>query len=495
MKYDFIVIGAGVSGITSAITLAQNGYQVALLEKAAHTTPLLRGFSRQGVQFDTGFHYTGGLGPGEPLDIFFRYLGLSERISSFPFDEEGFDIFSYENSDFEFQMPTGYDRLQEKLCEAFPGEGTAIRSYLAQVRAICKALPYLNLDIKIDSNVSLQGVFGPTLREKLDSLTENVLLKSLLSSHCLLYGVSCNEVSFAQHAAIIGNYYESVRGIKGGGLNFARACDARLAELGVDVLCSSEVSGITVGPDGALSGVQLADGGSLAGNAAIATVHPRLLLDLVPEGTFRPVYRKRLENLEETVSAFICFAVSVHPIPALTGSNRFLLPDAGSIYELGKRAIGAAPLYLSASYRDGEDEPHGFIGICPTPYTETAPWESSRLGKRPEGYRQYKAQALDRMQKQIERAYPDIAGNIQFIEGSTPLTLRDYCNTPLGGLYGAKHMVGQYNPHPVTRMPGLFLAGQSVASPGVMGAVLSGLLACGTVLGHDVIRKELKACC
>ena len=32
MKYDFIVVGAGVSGITSAITLAQNGHSVALLE-------------------------------------------------------------------------------------------------------------------------------------------------------------------------------------------------------------------------------------------------------------------------------------------------------------------------------------------------------------------------------------------------------------------------------------------------------------------------------
>lgn len=495
MTYDFVVIGAGVSGITSAITLAQNGYRVALLEKAAHTAPLLRGFSRHGVHFDTGFHYTGGLGAGEPLDIFFRYLGLSERISSFSFDDDGFDIFNCENPGFEFRMPTGYDRLQERLGEAFPDERAAIGNYLAQVRAICTTLPYLNLNVEIDQNASLQKIFGPTVREKLDSLTENVLLKSLLSTHCLLYGVSCDEVSFAQHAAIVGNYYESVRGIRGGGLSLARACDARLAELGVDIFCSHEVTGITVSAGGTLSGVQLAGGGSLACNAAIATVHPRMLLDLAPEGAFRPAYRKRLAALEETVSAFMCFAVSHHPIPALAGANRFLLPDAGCLHELGKRRVGDAPLYLSAAYRDGETDPHGFIGICPSIYTETASWESSRFGKRPEEYRQYKTQALARMQAQIERAYPDLAGNIQFIEGSTPLTIRNYCNTPLGGLYGVKHMVGQYNPHPVTRIPGLFLAGQAVVSPGVMGAVLSGLLACGTVLGHDIMRKELKACC
>lgn len=495
MTYDFAVIGAGMSGITSAITLAKNGYHVALVEKADRTAPLLRGFSRRGIHFDTGFHYTGGLGAGEPLDTFFRYLGISDRIISFPFDDDGFDIFSCENPGFEFRFPTGYDRLQEKLGEIFPHERPAIRSYLAQVRSTCATIPYLNLEAEVDPNGALQRVLGPTLKETLDSLTGNVLLKSLLSMHSLLYGVSCNEVAFAQHAAIVGNYYESVRGIRGGGVSLAHAFESRLVELGVDVLCHREVTGITIGAGGALSGVQLAGGDSLACRRAIATIHPRLLLELAPEGTFRPAYRKRLIALEETVSAFACFAATKKPLPALAGANRFLIPDTESIYGLGSRPIGGAPLYLTAAYKDGETSPQGFIGICPTLFSEVASWESSRFGKRPKEYRQYKEQALASMQSQIERAYPDIAANIQFIEGSTPLTIRDFCSTPLGGLYGVKHMVGQFNPHPATRIPGLFLAGQAVVAPGIMGAVISGFLACGTLLGHDLMRKELKACC
>jgi len=495
MKYDFIVIGAGISGITSAITLARNGYQVALLEKADRTAPLIRGFSRRGVHFDTGFHYTGGLGEGEPLDIFFRYLGLSSLITSFPFAEEGFDVLNCERPDFEFRVPTGYTRLREKLCETFPADCAAIGSYLDQVRSTCAAMPYLNLDMEIDPNALLGRILGPTLKETLDALTGNVLLKSLLSMHSLLYGVSCDEVSFAQHAAIVGNYYQSARGIRGGGLSLARACDARLAELGVDVLCSQEVTGITVGPGGAVSGVQLANGNALDCKAVIATVHPRTLLKLAPEGTFRPAYRKRLGDLEETVSAFLCFVVSKNPLPSLAGVNRFLLPDTECVCQLGGRPIGEAPLYLSGAYREGEIEPHGFIGICPALFSETAPWAASHFGKRPQEYRRFKEQALGRMQNQIERVYPDLAGNMEFIEGSTPLTIRDYCSTPSGGLYGVKHMVGQFNPHPATRIPGLFLAGQAVVAPGVMGAVISGLLACGTILGHELIRKELKACC
>jgi all-trans-retinol 13,14-reductase len=385
--------------------------------------------------------------------------------------------------------------LEEKLGEAFPSERAAIGNYLAQVRSACDTMPYLNLDAEVDSNSALQRVLGPTLRETLDALTGNELLKSLLSMHCLLYGVSCDEVSFAQHAAIVGTYYESVRGIRGGGLGIANACDARLAQLGVDVLCSREVTGITVEPGGTLSGVTLADGDSLACKAVIATIHPKFFLELAPDGAFRPAYRKRLNALEETVSAFLCFGITESPIPSLAGVNRFLLPDTKCIYKLGSRPIGEGPLYLSAAYRDGENEPHGFIGICPTLYDKTALWETSSFGKRPAEYRQFKEQALSRILNQIEQAYPNLTGNIQSFEGSTPLTIRHYCSTPLGGLYGIKHMVGQFNPHPATRIPGLFLAGQAVVAPGVMGAVISGLLACGTVLGHDIMRKELKECC
>lgn len=494
MKYDFAVIGAGVSGITSALTLARHGRSVALLEKASRTAPLLRGFSRQGVQFDTGFHYTGGLAPGEPLDLFLRYLGVADKVESFPFDPEGFDLFQCEDPSFEFRIPTGYDNLRERLCVSFPDERAGIEAYLNQVRQVCAAMPYLNLDAEMTQEAALQRVMGATLREVLDRLTGNELLKSFLSVHSLLYGVSAHEVSFAQHAAIVGSYYDSVRGIRGGGLSLARAFDAALAEAGVEVLRKSEAAGIELAPGGGVSGVRLAGGELLCCDAVIATLHPHLLLDMVPQGAFRPAYRKRLAALEETTSAFLCFATCDAPIPSLAGKNRFILPDPAAMNDLGRRPVGSGPLYLSAAYRDGAVSPEGFIGICPALFSETAAWDSRR-GNRPEGYLSYKQQALDRFQEQIRRCCPELSGHIVSIEASTPLTIRDYCATPLGGLYGVKHMVGQYNPQPATRVPGLFLSGQAVAAPGVMGAVLSGLLACGTVLGHETIRKELKGCC
>ncbi|UFS69356.1 NAD(P)/FAD-dependent oxidoreductase [Geomonas sp. RF6] len=492
--YDCIVIGAGISGITSAITLAQHGYQVALLEKAQVSAPVLRGFSRRGVHFDTGFHYAGGLAPGEPLDLFLRYLGVLDGIATFPFSDEGFDIFHCASERFQFAVPAGYDRLREALSEAFPAERGAVERYLEMVAAVCREMPYLNLDAEIDSGNMLQRVIGPSLSDVLDALTENRLLKSVLSMHTLLYGVSRSEISFAQHASIVGGYYESARGIRGGGVSLARVFDARLETLGVECRTGCGVSEICVSPGGEVSGVRLDSGEVLAAKACISTVHPRMLLHIAPHGAFRPAYRKRLEMLEETVSACIAFATCNDSVPALAGCNRFLLPDPEALEHLGARGIEDGPLYLSAAYRNGGSDPAGFLAIFPAKAGETERWGESSLGRRPQEYGAFKSELLERMRGRIEREFPELAATIEHFEGSTPLTIRDYCSNPGGGLYGVKHMVGQYNPHPVTRVSGLFLAGQGVVAPGLLGAVLSGLLACGSILGHDRLRKDIKGC-
>ncbi len=81
---------------------------------------------------------------------------------------------------------------------------------------------------------------------------------------------------------------------------------------------------------------------------------------------------------------------------------------------------------------------------------------------------------------------------MELVDLATPLTLRDYSMAPEGAVYGVGRLLGQYNPAPVTRLPGLFLAGQGVSVCGLMGTLISGYMACGSILGHEFLRGELK---
>ncbi len=53
-RYDTIVAGGGIAGLTSAVYLARAGQKVLLIEKNDVTGGLVNSFSRDGYRFDAG---------------------------------------------------------------------------------------------------------------------------------------------------------------------------------------------------------------------------------------------------------------------------------------------------------------------------------------------------------------------------------------------------------------------------------------------------------
>ncbi len=492
MNYGCAVIGGGVSGMTTAIIMAKAGYRTALLETGRTTAPTIRGFSRRGLFFDTGFHYTGGLNDGEPLDVLFRYLGLSGKIQKYPFHEDGFDAFRCLDPHFEFSFPYGYDRIRERLHETFPGDVRAIDVYLEAVRHTYRCQPYIDLNAGVD----MQGfppAQGQSLKEFLDRITDNEMLKCILSMHCLLHGVYPEEVSFLCHACVAGSYYESANGIKGGGLSLSEAFDARLSELGVDVFSGSEVKEIILSGDRSVSGLRFGDDEVLHCERCVSTIHPRQLLPLVPGPAFRPIYRKRLETLEDTGSAIILYVETDRPLQGLDRTNLLLFPSPRLTIPQGNGPVEGRPLFITHAPQDGgTTSREGYIIICPEPNMGTEHWSASVPEDDSEAYKSYKDDMTGRMLAHLETSAPEFRNRITHVECGTPLTLKRYTHSPVGSIYGVKHKVDQYNPMPVTKIRNLFLAGQAITAPGIMGAVVSGFLACGSIFGHEKLMEEIR---
>jgi all-trans-retinol 13,14-reductase len=136
----------------------------------------------------------------------------------------------------------------------------------------------------------------------------------------------------------------------------------------------------------------------------------------------------------------------------------------------------------------------GAMVLCQANPKEMERWNGSSPGKRPTDYLRFKEEITARIGRHLEPACPEFEGRIRYLECCTPLTLKEKTNSPFGSLYGAKHRLEQYNPLPVTRLGNLYLAGQSIVAPGVLGAMISGFVACGSFIGHDRLRAELKRC-
>ncbi len=76
MEADLIVIGAGFGGLGAALTAAEAGAKVLLLEALSYPGGCASTFSRGGYRFDAGATLVSGLGPGQLFDRWTTRHGL-----------------------------------------------------------------------------------------------------------------------------------------------------------------------------------------------------------------------------------------------------------------------------------------------------------------------------------------------------------------------------------------------------------------------------------
>ena len=79
-RYDEIVVGSGISGMTLALLLGSRGRSVLLLEKSPQIGGSMARFYRGNVPFDTGFHFTGGFYRNGILHDMLTVLGMEDLI-------------------------------------------------------------------------------------------------------------------------------------------------------------------------------------------------------------------------------------------------------------------------------------------------------------------------------------------------------------------------------------------------------------------------------
>ena len=79
-KYDALIIGGGLGGLTTAAMLSKEGLSVCILEQHFVIGGCLQSFKRDGRILDTGMHYVGSMSEGQILHQYFKYLGIVDSL-------------------------------------------------------------------------------------------------------------------------------------------------------------------------------------------------------------------------------------------------------------------------------------------------------------------------------------------------------------------------------------------------------------------------------
>jgi all-trans-retinol 13,14-reductase len=478
MAADIIVVGAGVTGLASAVLMAQHGRKVVLVEQARTTGPLIRRFRRGDAWCDAGLHYSGGLGPGRSVDVLMGYLGMPGRLRSRPMDPQAFDRLWQDGR--EYAMPVGFEALLAKLKAWFPGADAAAEGYVAYLRELMQRTPYVSFDLGYES-FTTEYRQSETLQGFLASRGAPQAMIDLLGSHGQsLYGAAADEAPAFVHGLVMGPFFEAPRTLEDGGDEVLNAFDARLSELGVEVVCGDGVAQVESDAAKAFNAVALESGRRIEAGACIFTAHPKLLAGLIPlGGAVKPAYFSRLKALEDTEAAFSVYLDVAALPPALQGGNEYHFYRD----EQGRQRIFGIMVCPPAE--------KGRRALCLSISPGAALPSLQEYRERGPAYRAFKQGLIDECLGLFRRRHPEAAAGAKVLCAATPRTYEDYTRSPDGSAYGVKHSARQISLNPITSIRHFYLAGQGIHFPGLMGTLISAFLTGSNILGMQNLWEEV----
>jgi all-trans-retinol 13,14-reductase len=492
-KYNVIVIGSGIAGLSAATLLAQNGLSVAVVEKSHSVAPYLSRFKRAGVWCDPSFHYIGGLSETSSFTTLLKYLQVYQDFELLPMDEHAFDIINVKGK--EYRIPYGYNNISAYLCSQFPASAEAVKIFIDKVRSIYQETALLNYDRDFRENSLFQNE-DISLHDYLLRLKAEEALIDLLEAHgVILAGSYAAEIPLVFYAYIVGSYYIQANTLKRGGDTVVTAFKSRLERLSVPVYTKSEVKAILADENKRVTGVRLGDEHTVDCNHIVSTIHPQLLLSLLPVEKLKPIYLNRLKNLENTPSPFAVFYELDQVPEKLKRSNYYKVahrtgkqPDTGSIglMNLNQDTDAANKKSFTVFAYCSSELTNQFFDLIND-------HESGNGRQDKTAYEQLKTKITAQIEKRVIEQFPELRNSMKYLASATPVTYERYSGTIKGATYGAKQTIQQHTIGTKSRLHGLYLAGQSVM-PGVMGGVISSLLATIFIVGPDKIWKGIKAC-
>jgi all-trans-retinol 13,14-reductase len=497
--WDALVIGSGMGGMACGALLADFGKRVLILEQHYVPGGMTHVFQRQGYTWDVGVHAVGEVSSDGRFGQLVQRLGRGrvEWVSLGPVCDE----FHYPDGR-QIDVADSPEKMARNLREAFPDQRESIDRYLGRVRAVAAAMQDHFLGRAFGRRLSTppgNGMGGLGIDHWIHQRTSDVLrsltasdeLIAVLSAQWGYYGADPMESSFAVHALVVDHFLNGGFYPRGGAAAIARGLLGTVAEAGGWTRVGASVAGLLRDDRGAVTGVRLDDGEEIHAPRVVSAIGGRATVhQLLDDDDRRAEWAGSIASLAPS-PAYLCLYIGLEGDIRQAGAsaaNRWFFETWR--HDLDQWHIDAIPdpipiLYTSfPSLKDPDHDPgprqrHTAEVVTFVDHDDFVPYTGDGWRRRSEGYEEIKEQLTRRLLDQLLKHMPGLESMIRYVELSTPVSTTHFTRATGGAIYGLKPTPARFeNPwlRPRTPIEGLYLSGVDVASVGVMGAFIGGVL-------------------
>jgi phytoene dehydrogenase-like protein len=479
MKYDIVVVGAGLGGLTAAAKLAKEGRKVLVLEQHDRPGGCATTFRRKDFTMEVGLHEMDGMHRADPKLKVFTELGITDRVEFLEVPE----FYRFVNGRVDVVVPHRPDEAKKVLKQLFPAEAAGIDSYFDTVlnaRRIAR-----DWGSKPDSSI---GDF-------LDGIIKDEDLKLVLLGNLGYFHDDPYTLSWLYYINAQGAYYGAGRAnfIKGGSQRLSDALKEVIEENGGEVRLNTLVTGI-VYRDGKPSGVRYREAGTKGGDDALVEAEDLVinasvyaLAGMLNEGDGKKLlagaegnaigaslltvyfgFRTSLRELGHRYYSSFYFDSSIRCARDIKPNNRSDFSQRSFTFvDYSQVDSGLAPASKSVG------------AACCVDYPDE--WEQLTR----EAYKKKKAEVAELITARLEAFIPGFREAVEYVEVGTSLTVKRYTLNPEGAVYGFAQHPGKSLAYLSALPDGIHLA----SAWGKFGGGFSGAIICGYMTAFDILRK------
>ncbi|MHA1218671.1 MAG: phytoene desaturase family protein [Candidatus Heimdallarchaeaceae archaeon] len=479
-KYDIIIIGSGVGGLTAGLTLQTLRPELNTLILEQHNAPggYISGFRRKGYYFDSGAE--GLVFAGENQNFRKAINGLGVKLEYLPIDP--IEVLHYEDKSIAIYPDP--DKYQQELIRNFPDNEKEIVKFFEIITALQK-----EYDSSIKNGLEpsfrelVKIVFRrPTMRKLAlksykkfleDSFSNPELIK-VLAIYSLWYGIPPEDIkAIAAAVSFFSPIFNGLYYPKGGMFAFAQSLTETFVERGGEIQYKKRVTQILTKRRKAI-GVRLKDGTEIHGKWIISNADlKRTVFEYVNMKKFPNSYLGKVLKKDQSVSGFAVFLgldKELKGYPSHMAYNvdaeKLIKNTLNGIFD-PKEVLIRIPSKIDPDLlNEGKSS---VILFSFAPYNWAHKWNKND----PEKYKRTKENYADMLIKLAENLIPNLSEHISLKLVSTPLTFERFSLNTQGAWYGPK--MGGLNIKIQPPIRKLFLAGANIEGGGVPPCFFSGM--------------------